>query len=326
MKKLETENNSLNKSISELKKNNNSLNVDIQKFKEKELLLLQYPDFYGPIPIQKETDITTDMELQIQANQYRIELLEQQNQTLKSSIQRLLEKESFRNVEKPYLQQVQNNGEYNNMRPVPLFKLENEINETKANGNYNKPLNEYTWSQETSIPRNKNYNQYTSQANSTVDSENIFVKIETPSSVQNYNNRQDFDNNNFVDKKSFDDNSVTNYRFQEKSYEKQDSRRFSISGSNNSSHRIHDIKDSYRRNNVTPISPPVKDMEILIGKGHHRPSSASRPPSAQKSSPTSTNRQLISVKNDKNKFVCDKCNKAYSNKKDADIHKLYCNK
>jgi hypothetical protein len=322
---LENENNTLNNSISDLKKKNNSLNNDVQKLKEKELLILQYPDLYGPIPIQKDTDIIKDMEFQIQANTYRIELLEQQNQTLKSSIQRLIEADQKNQVEKLSYQQqtssnyIKNNTEYpsTSMRPIPLFKLENEINEPFNNKN-NKTTSPYAWNQQTSFPQTQNYNQY--QFNQIADSENVFVKVETPTSTENYNHRQEFEYNN--NKIAYEDN----YRVQTKNYEKQDSRRFSISGSNISSHRLNDTKDSYRRNNVTPaISAPVKDMEILIGKGH-RPSSASRPPSAQKSSPTSTNRQLQSTRNDKNKFICDKCNKAYNNRKDVDIHKLYCNK
>ena len=322
---MENENNTLNTSISDLKKKNNSLNNDVQKLKEKELLLLQYPDLYGPIPIQKDTDIIKDMELQIQANTYRIELLEQQNETLKSSIQRLIEADAKNHTEKPSYQQPlysNNNNEYQSMRPIPLFKLENEINEPLNNKNTKTPSN-YTWNQQASIPKIQNYNQY--QINHQIaDSENVFVKIETPKTTENNNYRQDFEYNNLPDnnKKAYEDN----YKAHTKNYEKHDSRRFSISGSNISSHRLNDTKDSYRRNNVTPvISAPVKDMEILIGKGH-RPSSASRPPSAQKSSPTSTNRQMQSTRNDKNKFICDKCNKGYNNRKDVDIHKLYCNK
>ncbi len=288
------------------------MNNEVKKLKEKELLLLQYPDLYGPIPIQKDTDIIKDMEMQIQANRYRIELLEQQNQTLKSSMQRLIETERPQSTNyntENYQQHIQN--EYQVTRPVPLFKLEHEISEPEVS---NQKIS-HTWSQKSSIIQNNI---------DTADSDHVFVKVDTPTGIQNYNSRHDFDYSNLLDRKNDEQNSV---RTQASNFQNV-ARRNSVTGSNRVSNNNNN--DSYRHRNITPISTPVKDMEMLIGKGH-RPNSASRPPSSAatlKSSPSSNrpNSNRTDQNGSKNKFFCERCNKSYNNKKDVDIHKLYCNK
>ena len=123
IKEYEAERQELNRNIDDLKTNLTQLNINLKKFKEKEMLLLQYPDLYGPMPIQhQETDLITDMESQMQANKHRIELLEAQNETLKISIQRLINVNTTAESIKERQQVESKIG-----RPVPLFKLENEI-------------------------------------------------------------------------------------------------------------------------------------------------------------------------------------------------------
>jgi hypothetical protein len=72
----------------------NNLKQEIKKQKQNELLLLKYPDFYGPMDhlhIEGEIDVYEDMQNQINANQFRISLLENLNRKLETSIKKLKE-------------------------------------------------------------------------------------------------------------------------------------------------------------------------------------------------------------------------------------------
>ena len=92
-------------------------------------------------------------------------------------------------------------------------------------------------------------------------------------------------------------------------------------------------RNTGRPNSRTPVVPPAeKNMEVIVGKGR----SSSRPNSAvNKNNGNNTNgvnsknnQRLTSAKekDPSNEFKCNNCEKNYSNIKDFDIHKLYCNK
>ena len=141
--------------------------------KENETLLIRYPDLYGPLEQlnDNELNVCEDMINQINANKYRINLLESLNKKLNNSIKKLNETQ-MSNIDmdgndnsvysnKPdsainkYENSHDNDATHYFMkpppstrtnsnvttpkasaltRPVPLFKLENEIDE-----NENKP-------------------------------------------------------------------------------------------------------------------------------------------------------------------------------------------
>lgn len=322
----------MSKTIEDLKQNLSGLNNEIKKMKEKELLLLQYPDLYGPIPVQKDTDIIKDMELQIQANRHRIQLLESQNQALKNSIQKLFESEKKTTTVQSPQQSInttnQNNNKNNNhinenlnvARPVPLFKLENEISESRVENT------QAYWNQTDSIAHNQHQKSlYKHENEAILNTENIFVK--TIDNIHHNNAYENIHGSYYTQDAYYNGYSqMTTKKHDEQhsgNFVKPDTnRRNSISGSS-SSHR--NLEKNYANRTVTPISAPVKDMEMVIGRGH-RPNSASRPPSAVSKNPAPTNRSNISKVDMKNKFICEKCNKIYGNKKDLDIHKLYCNR
>lgn len=64
------------------------------KLKDNELLLLRYPDLYGPIEQFEEADVADEMQNQISANQHRISLLTNLNDNLSNSVRRLNETQS----------------------------------------------------------------------------------------------------------------------------------------------------------------------------------------------------------------------------------------
>ena len=129
--------------------------------KENENLLLRYPDLYGPIehPNDNELNVAEDMENQIQANNHRIALLQNLNRNLDNSLRRLNETHGKKNstmdehlnqtigrsydVQNYFLKRKESIPEAVKVvdrdtksatvgRPVPLFKLENEIDELEG--------------------------------------------------------------------------------------------------------------------------------------------------------------------------------------------------
>ncbi len=300
LREYELEKSSLNQNVEDLKSSLVKLNNEVKKHKEKELLLLQYPDLYGPLP-QKETDLLTDMESQILANKYRIDLLETQNSKLKVTIQQLAN--SINSQPQPANVDTQPNKSSNGTvvgRPVPLFKLENEIqDEVKA-----KSETAY-WNQNLAVVEPAFYQQ-----EDYVSTENIYVHTSPDTGHNSYSVKQHA---------NLDNQSYGNY-----------SRRSSYG------HSINDYRsNSYRGQrknsgrNVTPVTPPpVSNMEVVIGRGH-RPNSATRPQSGITKRPPSANSNKQTKKESPDihdKYYCERCYKNYSNKRDLDIHKLYCNK
>jgi hypothetical protein len=165
----------LKQNIDELKSENKMLNnlidnlkSEIRKLKENQTLLLQYPDLYGPIEQldSNETNVCEEMDNQINANEYRIHLLENINAKLRNSINKLKQSkgsqiisekniqflnvketepdncEEFSNyrheleldLENLNLSSFRKNSKTNSFsRPAPLFKLENEIESDSKN-------------------------------------------------------------------------------------------------------------------------------------------------------------------------------------------------
>jgi hypothetical protein len=130
--------------------------MDIKRIKENETLLLRYPDLYGPIEQlnPNETNVCDDMLNQINANKHRIQLLDNLNKKLYNSIKKLNETQvdemksnqnkSYDSENKDYFlkhegddlsrsttkMEVRKSSEKKSIsRPVPLFKLENEIDQ-----------------------------------------------------------------------------------------------------------------------------------------------------------------------------------------------------
>ena len=72
-----------------------TLKLELKKQKDNELLLLKYPDLYGPMSHMEdeeaETNVASDMQNQINANKHRIYLLNNLNKKLENSLKKLNE-------------------------------------------------------------------------------------------------------------------------------------------------------------------------------------------------------------------------------------------
>ncbi|XP_007437748.1 coiled-coil domain-containing protein 157 isoform X1 [Python bivittatus] len=91
--KLKQEKLSLEQSMSELKRTISELGKLIHEMKEKEKLLVFFPDLHVPVETQFETtgDVTEDMGKQLQANNIRISILEEENSRLRGAITKMKE-------------------------------------------------------------------------------------------------------------------------------------------------------------------------------------------------------------------------------------------
>ena len=132
---LEYDKQVLVKSIEEMK-------VQMKKLQDNELLLLKYPDLYGPIEQTEELGVAEEMQNQINANSHRIKLLENLNNNLFNSVKKLHETQQNSRANSAinkvdYFMKENSTVESRTRekqvlsRPVPLFKLENEIDESE---------------------------------------------------------------------------------------------------------------------------------------------------------------------------------------------------
>lgn len=110
---------------------------------------------------------------------------------------------------------------------------------------------------------------------------------------------------------------------------------------NNISRPGSNYRGSTRNTNRTPplavnIPPAEKNMEVVVGKGRrvnsassgalgsNRANSAAKGQQQQEAIPARKN--SIPLSNSSNRsFTCENCSKKYTNGKDLDIHKMYCN-
>ncbi|XP_060064731.1 coiled-coil domain-containing protein 157-like [Ylistrum balloti] len=89
---LSAEKEQLQESISQLETSIKTLEHQLEDAKERERLMIEYPDLNGPVnrDLQGTGDIVVDMENQVKANSQRITILEEQNEGLRNSITKIL--------------------------------------------------------------------------------------------------------------------------------------------------------------------------------------------------------------------------------------------
>ncbi|XP_064612527.1 coiled-coil domain-containing protein 157-like [Liolophura sinensis] len=107
--RLGEEKSKLQRSVEETEKCLQGLESKLEEAKEQQRLLVEFPDLNGPVNqnIQGSGDLVQDMENQIEANNLRIRVLEEQNEAFRNSVRKMLESRDNR---RPPAQ------------PVPLWK------------------------------------------------------------------------------------------------------------------------------------------------------------------------------------------------------------
>jgi uncharacterized protein (UPF0335 family) len=94
----------------------NGLKAEVKKLKDNELLLLKYPDLYGPmeqLSNEQELDVYEDMVNQMNANRHRVNLLENLNRKLDHSMKKLKETRPQSNQNMNDSNQYYSNGHNN---------------------------------------------------------------------------------------------------------------------------------------------------------------------------------------------------------------------
>ncbi|KAM9118245.1 coiled-coil domain-containing protein 157 isoform 6-T7 [Pangshura tecta] len=93
MENLQQEKLSFEQSTSELLRNISELDELLQEMKERERLLVSFPDLHIPAEAQFECtgNITNDMEKQLWANNIRISILEEENSRLRAALAKMKE-------------------------------------------------------------------------------------------------------------------------------------------------------------------------------------------------------------------------------------------
>lgn len=329
-----------------------NLKQELKKLRDNESLLIRYPDFYGPLEQlnDDELNVVEDMQNQIRANKHRIDLLEKLNNKLINSINKLNETMTSNqcdNVcasleEKNYFMKPTESSSRSQSvlespkeqkcsytRPVPFYKLENELeNETKdettAEPNYETILNNCKkyWNQDESVkPKTETES----------DEEFDFLKNKRQSDLSYLEKLNQISNGTELKVENSDFTFGKNSR---RGYKDSNPYIFSPSTSSITSHSRLSQHSNRSKIKTPPIPPADKNMEVIVGKGRRinsansvRSNSSSNKNSNKKldsarSRPPTSGRKNGSV--EKPLFKCNICDKSYEDNKNLDIHKLYC--
>ncbi|XP_061198305.1 coiled-coil domain-containing protein 157-like [Saccostrea echinata] len=144
---LSSQKEELEGSIETLKSDIQHLESKLEEAVEREKLMIEYPDLNGPVnPGMKGTgDIVTDMENQVKANTIRIQILEEQNETLRNSVGKVLGMQQGRSPPKIA---------WENTGPMHLWTDENLENAKQEDKNMKKNI----WIPDSSYHENHNSN------------------------------------------------------------------------------------------------------------------------------------------------------------------------
>ena len=385
-KSKEAENENLKYDTELLQNSVNSLQRDLKKMKENEILMIRYPDLYGPLEQlnENEMNVCDDMINQINANKYRINLLESLNKKLNNSIKKLNETQmnetgimnqteqndtSLNYFMKPpqstsrttpansTLATPRNNSSSSSnrqalTRPVPLFKLENEINEAQLNEKIPPPSSAHS-NIENKASERKFWNQNESlakEANNTLLNDESTLSSDTEEDDLNFLKDKRESDKSYLDKLN-QISQISELKIENSDFSMLKNRRnISSRGSpflyspspsqllmnsearSANQSRVSNYsanRNTSRPNSRVPVVPPAeKNMEVIVGKGRSssRPNSAAKTQNNSSSTPKSGAPKSAKDKDSSNEYKCENCEKCYNNIKDFDIHKLYCNK
>jgi hypothetical protein len=366
-----------------------SLNMELKKLKQNEHLLLKYPDLYGPLENLMDDDdeatttsnVAADMQNQLNANKHRIYLLNNLNKKLENSIKKLNEsttttneisfvaneeknyfkKQSLSNVSTPKAEAPTHDDTRLQAlsRPVPLFKLENEIDQMNRNESAASQLGSQNrfWNQDESLVtpkkplfgqsrvQNASAQQQEEKLDLDNDEEFDFLK-EKHESDKNFLNRLNQINqtSELVVENNTDFSLMKNRRTSSRDHHATASPfLYSPSGSSmhseaNGNHsNLNSASNRYNVRSKSPQRPPSippaeKNMEVVVGKGRRVVNSATAVGNSARSNSSTSNNRKNSIplppttrNASRSMFACENCSKKYSNGKDLDIHKMYCN-
>ncbi|GFO09866.1 coiled-coil domain-containing protein 157-like isoform x1 [Plakobranchus ocellatus] len=310
---LESEKKSLAASVKESQEMIRNLESKIEESKERERMIVEYPDLNGPVnpDLSGTGDIVLDMQNQVKANSIRMKLLEEQNSGLSQSILKLTHMSlggGFKSEPKS-----------TPMQPIPLWQQDRSINDSHFGNEINYfPHSEqskvHQLDQQLSLPPTVKQHAWTfdrQNTNSAIDSQQGKHVFPEPS--------QEF---------------VVGYVHPPNE----------LSGKSGSSRRPSSVPRQGRPSsaktrtvnapvNATPIGAYTQMKQALgILSGMERPKKA-RPSSSKISSSKPPihmpHPEIYDAQRDKGQdhsspFSCPRCDKMYLKGRDLEIHLTYC--
>ncbi|XP_045171608.2 coiled-coil domain-containing protein 157-like isoform X2 [Mercenaria mercenaria] len=332
---------SLEQSITTLETTVESLNDKLEEAKERERLIVGYPDINGPVnpDISGTGDILLDMENQIRANIVRIQLLETQNDGLRNSVRKLqaMQQEQPEYVEEEDNQRWATHVNVKKGRPKPLWEP-SSVQHKENNMHGNEP--EYSYMENT-------YNQSSSKTPGMFDTQSTHSAQHQNHSMAEHSSKNR--NHSAVHNIEFDNSAV------KKSSPSKDRPAF---GHRPLSGKKKQTDEFIVGHAVRPDSVKIKKENTFTSTGKSRPSSgkfmapvntnsisaylqlkkagklnlphSTGAKSSAGSRPTTGGKAYIPTADvednyiRKDNFMCQNCDKMYDRQRDLDIHMSYC--
>lgn len=308
---LETEKISLSNSIKESQETINQLELKLEESKERERMIVEYPDLNGPVnpDLNGTGDIMVDMQNQVKANSIRMRLLEEQNNGLNHSILKLTKLQ--------LAGETQVESKPPPVQPIPLWQTDQTSNSLVNYRNNNSLHHYHTKDLEANhdqpVPAVKQHAWTFEFQNSTNNTEGTQGKLVIPDPSQEFLVGHVHPPTN---------NSRPNSGRRQNSTSRLAGRP--------SSAKIRTVNAPV---NATPIGAYTQMKQALgILSGMDKPKKATRPQSGKINCarppvqvPASGRFSDQGNKDDPcSPFSCPRCDKMYIKSRDLDIHLTYC--
>ncbi|CAF1394768.1 unnamed protein product [Rotaria sp. Silwood1] len=310
---METHNHVLQE-VTSLKSNIEQLQQQIQQMTEREKILLQYPVLNGPNQNTSTTNnFVHDMQNQMRTNEFRIDSLQKQNDSLKFSLEKL---------------QLTNN------HTNPLLVTEERYEKLRNQSKQEQSYRQYSHANET-LPSKPKQTPLWLLNNEILEQQQAFTdtRLTTTKNDIPHLNENEYAENRWI--KSDQDVNIETLSQQHHHLGTTSSTRIHSTNlviRTESRPPIINLSSQILNHSRTPSIPSRSNHEMTIGKGRLTPSnrpSTSNERTRRDSSLPKNSRTISSAKiqrSSTNNIIhrCTTCNKSYDDKRNYELHKLYC--
>lgn len=311
---LSAEKEQLQDSISKLENSIQSLEHQLEEAKERERLMIEYPDLNGPVnrDLQGTGDIVVDMENQVKANSQRINILEEQNEGLRNSITKILSVQRGPGTSPPKQAWTETTT-----KPVALWNQQ-QLNKAQTDANN-------MWIPESSTSQENSHEQHDNKTNTKA----LFRQRQQPQQQSPPKKEHNKAKSPPSDGKSQMDEFVVGRGTRPPSASRRGETPSTGSRSRPSSGKVVAPVNSSSISAYIQIRKAAKLGVNDLNTMSHSKGVSVRPPSGKLHSLPRAPRETTAAGSDtdytKNEmFSCEKCDKMYSRMRDLEIHKSYC--
>ncbi|KAK6192725.1 hypothetical protein SNE40_004149 [Patella caerulea] len=284
--RLAKEKDDLEKTMEETRHIIQQMEKQVNEAKEREKLLVEYPDLNGPVnPDYKGTgNLVKDMENQVKANLIRIQILENQSEGLQNSICKFVSNQGHSPVRSCSKSSSQSSVPSNTTMmggPKQLWKVDEMDNIQEEDNNTSYRL---------SNQNNSNSNDISPRKSKPRVKPNIFT--------------MNFDTSSTKTKDEFVVTKTTRPE---------------------SGKRVKERPLSSKGSVMTPVNKTSIGAYLQMKKGGHLGSAGTgRPPSGKVSNSSNHGNKTDNSDYSPTMFVCNQCDKMYDRERDLEIHRSYC--